>query len=153
MELKWTDMLNLAHEYAIKKSGCNKVAVGAVVTQKGICSFGANQAIPDLCKMRGCLRKEKYGDDDKTHRGPEDCRAIHAEIDAICHAGIILDGATMYITRYPCEACARAIVAAGIKRVIYGRRQCTTAETDAIFEYGKVDVTHCYEWTAPDAEN
>jgi len=50
-------------------------------------------------------------------------RAIHAEMDAITTLARRLQssskGATIFITTFPCHNCARHIVAAGIKRVIY----------------------------------
>ncbi len=45
----------------------------------------------------------------------------HAERNAILHAlkeGVSLKGCTMYGSLFPCADCARAIVAAGIKRVV-----------------------------------
>lgn len=50
-------------------------------------------------------------------------RAIHAEMEAILNiarksAGTTLNG-VMYTTTYPCHNCARHIIAAGIKRVVY----------------------------------
>lgn len=79
--------LDLAYHYAERMSGCKKVAVGSIIKSSGgIISMGANRVIPDLCIGRGCLRVEKYGDDSKSHRNPEDCRAIHSEIDAITSA-------------------------------------------------------------------
>ena len=147
-------ILNAANDYALAHSGCTKVAVGsAIVKRKRIITLGANRSVPDLCKTRGCLRIEKYGDNDKTHRAPGDCRAIHSEIDAICSAGCSLQGATIYVTRYPCEGCARAIVSAGIKRVVYGRQQCISDETQKIFEDAGVVVTWVTGWDAPDAVN
>lgn len=50
-------------------------------------------------------------------------RAVHAEMDAIISVARAnktgLDGATLYCTTFPCHSCARHIVAAGIKRVVY----------------------------------
>lgn len=138
--------LTAAHEYAMANTGCTKVAVGSVLVDKtGVFRrvFGANRAVPDLCKTeRGCLRIELYGDDSKNHRGPADCRAIHSEIDAICNAasiGLSTYGATLYVTRYPCEACARAIVAARISTVVFGREQDISEMTKEIFREGKVN--------------
>lgn len=47
---------------------------------------------------------------------------IHAELDAIskCSNRNELDGATIYVTLFPCIQCAKTIVAFGIKKVIYG---------------------------------
>jgi len=49
-------------------------------------------------------------------------RIVHAEMSAIMDAaqrGIPLQGATLYCTTFPCHMCARHIIAAGIKRVVF----------------------------------
>lgn len=147
--------LDMAQTYAEARSGCLKVAVGSCITDEHgrILSFGANAAIPNLCQFEGCLRIKKYGNNDKTHRGPADCRAIHSEIDAIAHLERSARGGRIYVTRYPCEACARAIVAAGIKEVYYGRKQYISEETEQIFAYNGVRVIQKSNWDAPDATN
>lgn len=148
------NLLFLADTYANMVSGCTKVSVGSAIVKDGrIVSLGANRCIPNLCKVRGCLRVEKYGNNDKEHRNPGDCRAIHSEIDAICRAQCNIMGSEIYITRYPCESCARAIVAAGIKTVWYGRGQKISEETARIFESGDVNVYWVKDWDAPDATN
>lgn len=155
-KLSWVTLLNIADTYARHMSGCTKVHVGSIITNRErtrVISLGANRSIPDLCKCRGCLRVEKYGNNDKTHRGPDDCRAIHSEVDAICSAGCDLSGATIAVTRYPCEACARAIVTAGIREVVYGRKQSISRETSRIFEDAGVCVVWCKDWDAEDATN
>lgn len=148
--------LDIADMYAKHMSGCTKVSVGSIITDhtgSKVLGIGANRAFPDLCKCRGCLRVEKYGDNDKTHRGPADCRAIHSEVDAISSSVGDLTGASIYVTRYPCEACARAIVAAGISMVYYGRQQPISSETHRIFEEAGVQVIQWKSWDAPDATN
>jgi deoxycytidylate deaminase len=49
-------------------------------------------------------------------------RDIHAEMSAISDAarnGIPINGATLYCTTFPCHLCAKHIVAAGLKRVVF----------------------------------
>lgn len=49
-------------------------------------------------------------------------RAVHAETAALFDAarnGVSVRGCTLYTTTFPCHDCAKAIVAAGIKEVIY----------------------------------
>ena len=49
--------------------------------------------------------------------------ASHAEANALAFAareGIRTAGCTMFVTHYPCAACARSIIQAGIARVVYG---------------------------------
>lgn len=147
--------LDMAHRYAMTCSGCTKVKVGSIIAKdRRIISCGANRTIPRLCdSLRGCLRVEKYGDKSKEHRNPADCRAIHSEVDAICNAaknGISTDGAVIYVTRYPCEACARVIVSAGIKTVVYGRKESISDETRKIFESNHVECYHFADWNAED---
>lgn len=50
-------------------------------------------------------------------------RVIHAEVNAISRCaknGISTDGATLYVTHFPCNSngCARVVIAAGIRRVV-----------------------------------
>lgn len=150
-QLNTIELLDMANSYANTMSGCTKVSVGAVITKDGQpISFGANRTIPDLCRFRGCLRVELYGDNAKEHRLPSDCRAIHSEIDAICGSRESLIEASIYVTRYPCEACARAIVASGIKEVYYGRIEKISQETERIFSAGGIIVIHCKEWVEED---
>jgi deoxycytidylate deaminase len=48
--------------------------------------------------------------------------AIHAEAKAISQAarkGIALEGATVYVSTFPCPGCAKLIAESGIKKVYY----------------------------------
>lgn len=146
------DCLDMAQSYADKVSGCRKVAVGSAIvsTEGNVIAMGANRAVPDLCKTpRGCLRVEKYGEDSKNHRNPEDCRAIHSEIDAICSAassGVPVKGSSIFVTRYPCEGCAKAIIAAGIKKVYYGGTAHISPQTAVMFRAFGVDCVYISDW-------
>lgn len=145
------DHLDFAQFYANKMSGCNKVSVGSVIVKDNKpVIFGANRCIPNSCKTdRGCLRMEKYGEDSKNHRNPEDCRAIHSEIDAICSAacsGVSIDGATIYVTRYPCEGCAKAIISSGIKKVVYGGTALISQQTRDMFDEFGIECIRIPDW-------
>ena len=144
--------LTAAQKYADKQSGCQKVAVGCVLISPSdpkLHIFGCNKTLPFDCRKAGCRRIALYGEDSKDHRLPSDCRAVHSEVDAITQAarfGHPVYKGVMYVTRYPCEACARAIVSAGIKHVYYGRKQEVSEETQCIFDEGHVEVTHVDDW-------
>jgi len=44
----------------------------------------------------------------------------HAELNAILNSGAVsLKGCTLYVTLFPCNECAKAIIQSGIKKVIY----------------------------------
>ena len=48
---------------------------------------------------------------------------IHAESNAILQAaknGVMIDGATIYVTASPCWNCFKQIANAGIRRIVYG---------------------------------
>ena len=148
---QWLDM---AYNYAITHSGCQKVSVGCVIT-KGVngtettASMGANRTLPQNCKLMGCWRKQIHGNDSKVHRGPADCMALHSEIDALAMAarnGVRVFGSTVYVTRYPCEACARALCAAGVAEVIYGGTAEISTMAEHIFRINCVKVRHITDW-------
>lgn len=135
--------LELANDYAYKNTGCLKVAVGSLILDEAndkIVSMGTNLAVPDLCKKQGCLRIILHGDDSKNHRGPTSCRALHSEIHALVTAPQSVQGLTIFVTRYPCEACARAIAISGISKVVYGRQQEISEMTKEIFDAYNIEV-------------
>lgn len=50
--------------------------------------------------------------------------SIHSEASIIAkaaHAGVSLDGSTLYVTTFPCPNCARLISKAGIKKIYYSK--------------------------------
>lgn len=50
-----------------------------------------------------------------------DFGVVHAEANAICNAakeGISTNGATMWVNRFPCLACADLIIQSGIKGIV-----------------------------------
>lgn len=147
---RYLKMLDFAYGYAKKHTGCLKVAVGCGIydVDDELMCWGANKVFDDYCKNKGCYRKELYGDDGKEHRLPSDCLAIHAEIEAISKYQRFANTPmyTIVITRYPCEACARAIVAADISEVIYGGEQEISDMTKKLFEHKGVKVTHIKDW-------
>ena len=44
---------------------------------------------------------------------------VHAEPNAILNSTTKLDGCKMYVTLFPCNECAKLIIQAGIKEIIY----------------------------------
>ena len=53
------------------------------------------------------------------------CRSVHAEANAItkiARSNNSSEGATMYVTASPCIECAKLIIQAGIKRVVYSEK-------------------------------
>lgn len=139
-------ILAKTYNYAQDYSECCKAQVGAAIIRSGKCiALEANTTLPYNCKVNGCHRIKVYGEDSKNHRLPSDCYAIHAEVKAIASAARRFEttiGSTIYVTRYPCEACARAIVAAGIKHVVYAGKEQISQQTEEIFTRSSTEVTH-----------
>lgn len=111
----WDEYFMELAEVVAKRSTCNRRAVGAVlVRDKRILTTGYNGSPPGLphCTDVGCLMLDGH------------CvRAIHAEQNAIIQAaqhGIDLRGATCYVTSSPCVHCAKMLIGAGVKRIVYG---------------------------------
>ena len=141
------DYLDMAQLYADKMSGCCKVEVGCVIVKdRRMISFGANRAVSHLCRVLGCLREKKYGENSKSHRNPEDCSSIHSEIDALSNLRESAVGATAYVTRYPCEGCAKALISAGIKEVVYGGTTKISLMTQKMFESHGVSYVFVPNW-------
>ena len=97
--------------------------VGAVIVKnKRILSTGYNGAPEGVqsCKEKGeCIRLAQCI---PSGTQLEKCYSVHAEQNAIVSAarlGVSLEGATLYCTHQPCVICAKLIVNAGIKRVVY----------------------------------
>lgn len=44
---------------------------------------------------------------------------VHAEPNAILNSTVSLENATLYVTLFPCNECAKLIIQAGIKEVVY----------------------------------
>ena len=70
----------------------------------------------DREKLCGLLERSRIGD--LTEFG----RVVHAEMEALLacgRAGISTRDAVLYCTTFPCHNCAKHIIAAGIRRVVY----------------------------------
>jgi dCMP deaminase len=51
--------------------------------------------------------------------GYSDCRAVHAEANALLYASKDdCTGATLYITDTPCNGCLKLIQGAGVRRIV-----------------------------------
>lgn len=94
-----------------ENSYCERRQVGAlIVKDKYIISDGYNgtpSGFENLCE------------DEEGHTKPY---VLHAEANAItkvAKSGNSSDGATLYVTASPCIECAKLIIQAGIRRVVY----------------------------------
>lgn len=113
--------MNIALDIA-KRSTCIRPGrqIGTVIVDENhrIISTGYNgnpRGMPH-CEEIGCIR-EKLGI--PSGEKAEICTAVHSEQNALLQAGPRAEGCTMYTIYNPCNTCAKMIVNAGIKRVVY----------------------------------
>ncbi|MEL7569334.1 MAG: cytidine/deoxycytidylate deaminase family protein [Eubacteriaceae bacterium] len=118
----WDDYFMSILDTVKERSTCVRRKVGAVIVKdKRIIATGYNGAPSGLkhCYEIGCLREKLNIPSGQNH---ELCRGIHAEQNAIIQAamyGVSINEATIYVTCSPCVQCAKMIINAGIKRVVY----------------------------------
>ncbi len=98
---------------ASERATCPRMHCGCVlVKDRFVLATGYNGSLPDQphCEDVGCLVVDNH------------CvRTNHAEINALTQAaihGVNIKGSTAYITNMSCTTCAKALIAAGIKRVV-----------------------------------
>lgn len=104
------------------RSTCLRRNVGAVVVkEKRVLTTGYNGAPKGLkhCAEVGCVRLENNIRSGTRH---ELCRGVHAEQNAVIQAayfGVSIKDSTIYTTNFPCVLCAKILVNAGIREIVY----------------------------------
>ncbi|MCH1941016.1 deoxycytidylate deaminase [Holdemania massiliensis] len=53
---------------------------------------------------------------------------VHAELNAILNSTRDLHGCTLYVSLFPCNECAKAIIQSGIRRIVYEDDKYATAD-------------------------
>lgn len=105
-----------------ENSKCWWRQVGVVLVKKGKIILRAfNEMMPsdDECYKIGCIR-----DEIAPGKLPEICSVAHAEATIVAKAAkerIGLEGTVMYVTHFPCPACAKLLAISGIKKLVYSR--------------------------------
>ena len=119
------------------RSTCNRLSVGAVVHREGrILTQGYNGAPSGLIHCN------------YPHE-PEECRAVHAEQNAIAFAarwGVGLDGAGIVTTHQPCLNCARLIINAGLTSVLYVSSYRLVEGLELLYEAGSDVRQRAVDW-------
>lgn len=122
---KWDKRFMEMAELVATWSSCfqeNRQVGAVIVKNKRVLATGYNGASSGIvsCKERGeCIRRKLNIPSGTRH---EMCYATHAEQNAIIQAaklGACIDGGTLYCTHQPCVICAKMIINAGIKRIVY----------------------------------
>lgn len=113
--LSWDQyFMAMAHLAAFRSKDPN-TQVGACIVndQKRVVGLGYN-GFPKGCDddQYSWERKGKFLDTKYPY-------VVHAELNAILNSIQNLSGCTIYVSLFPCNECAKAIIQSGITRVIY----------------------------------
>jgi dCMP deaminase len=120
--ISWDAYFMEIAEVVMKRSTCLRRHVGAVaVRDSRVLATGYNGAPAGLphCWEVGCLREKLGVPSGQQH---ELCRGLHAEQNVIIQAalhGVSIAGSVLYITHQPCVLCAKMIINAGIREVVF----------------------------------
>ena len=112
--ISWDEYFLKQAELVSQRSSCERAQVGAVVTVNRNCiATGYNGGVAGLDNC-----------DEVGHRLEEGhcIRTVHAEMNAILQCarnGHAMDGATIYVTHFPCINCMKSLAQAGVKRIVY----------------------------------
>ena len=108
--ISWSSYFSDLALLVSKRSPCERLHVGCVfVKDKHIISTGYNGFLP------GAPHKSIVLD------GHEQA-TVHAEQNCIADCarrGVPVEGATAYVTHYPCLGCFKSMIAAGITQIYY----------------------------------
>ena len=113
--LTWDEyFMGLAHLSALRSKDPNTQVGAAIVDENHrVVSVGYN-GMPKGCSddvfpwsREGALLQTKYA------------FVVHAELNAILNSKYPVSGCTLYVCLFPCNECAKAIIQAGIRRIVY----------------------------------
>lgn len=116
--------MGLAHLSAMRSKDPS-TQVGAVIVSKEhrVVSIGYN-GFPN-----GCHDDEFPWGRDGAFGDTKYPYVVHAELNAILNSKYDLPGCSIYVSLFPCNECAKAIIQSGISRIVYESDKY--ADTDA----------------------
>jgi len=119
---QWDEYFMRMALLAASRSTCLRRRVGAIIVkERMVLSTGYNDTPRGLpnCGEGGCAR---CASEAPSGTGLDTCLCIHAEQNGLVQAaynGVAVAGGTIYTTHQPCLTCAKLIVNAGIRRIVY----------------------------------
>ena len=132
--ISWYEYFMKMAELVSERATCTRLKVGCVLVKDNrVIASGFNGSPSGMthCTDESCDVVDGH------------CVAtIHAEINALLQCakyGISTEGATAYITHYPCYACSKALAQAGIKEVFYLHKYNNDERVEKLFN--QLDIT------------
>ena len=130
-----------------KRCTCDRARAGlagaVIAKDKQVLATGYCGSPPSVehCDDVGHEMRKSYKEDGSFS---EHCtRTTHAEMNAICQAarhGVSTEGATIYCFMTPCYNCAKAILSAGIIRVVAAKDYHASEDSKRIFAKAGVEL-------------
>lgn len=132
--------MQIAHVVKLRSNCSRRMVAAVIVKDKRIISTGYNGTPRGVknCFDGGCPRCAGSA---PSGSNLDQCICSHAEENAITQAayhGISTKDATIYVTLNPCLTCAKMIINAGIREVVYGEEYRFSEQTLALFAQGGV---------------
>jgi len=160
---RYDEMFMKIAQISADMSFCERSKVGAVIVKNNRVIVNAWNGTPSGCDNK--CENEKYvtcpvcNGKDEVYNGIDESTicvncingkvketitredVIHAEMNALAYMARTnesAEGATIYVTMSPCLNCAKHLLAAGIKKVIYLQKYRDTSGIDFLKKYIKV---------------
>lgn len=123
--LTWDEyFMGLAHLSALRSKDPNTQVGAAIVDENHrVVSVGYN-GFP-----KGCSDDEFPWERDGGVLDTKYAFVVHAELNAILNSPRSVQGCTIYVSLFPCNECAKAIIQSGIKRIVYESDKYASTET------------------------
>ena len=124
MVISWDEyFMGLAHLSALRSKDPN-TQVGACIVdnEHKVVSIGYN-GMPRGCNDEN-MPWQREGDFLETKYA----YVVHAELNAILNSPRSLKDCTVYVSLFPCNECAKAIIQSGIRKVIYESDKYATVD-------------------------
>lgn len=137
-----TYFMNIAHVVKLRGNCSRRKVAAVVIKDRRIISTGYNgtpRGVRNCCDG-GCSR---CASDVPSGSGLGECICSHAEENSITQAayhGISTKDATIYVTLSPCLTCAKMIINAGIREVIYDEEYRFSEQTKALLTEAGVKI-------------
>ena len=113
--LSWDEyFMGLAHLSSLRsKDPSTQVGAAIVDENHRVVSVGYN-GLP-----KGCSDDEFPWEREGDVLDTKYAFVVHAELNAILNSKWPVNGCTIYVSLFPCNECAKAIIQSGIKRIVY----------------------------------
>ena len=113
--LDWDEyFMGLAHLSALRSKDPNTQVGAAIVDENHrVVSVGYN-GLP-----KGCSDDEFPWDREGGTLDTKYAYVVHAELNAILNSKWPVTGCTIYVSLFPCNECAKAIIQSGISEIVY----------------------------------